>query len=101
MGRARKSVGQVRETAARYAAGAGFGASAYAPGARPTRKNFYLHQAKIDLARKILGVETETEAIDTALDLLIYGEALATGTTAMKGEEYDDVLGIGQEVPER
>lgn len=51
------------------------------------------------MAKKILGVKTETEALDSALDMLIYGEALARGTEAMLGEEYSDVLGIGQEVP--
>lgn len=68
-------------------------------GERPTRKNHYLYQSKIDLAREILGAETETEALDTALDLLIYGEALARGTEEMAGEEYHDVLGIAGEVP--
>ncbi|HEV2148964.1 MAG TPA: hypothetical protein VGR37_16280 [Longimicrobiaceae bacterium] len=68
-------------------------------GEKPTRKNHYLYQSKIDLAKEILGVKTETEALDRALDLLIYGEALATGTEAMEGEEYHDVLGIADEVP--
>ncbi len=66
----------------------------------PTRKNHYLYQSKIDLAKRILGVKTETEAIDGALDALIYGEALARGTEAMAGEEYNDVLGIGDEIPD-
>ncbi len=59
-----------------------------------TRKNFYLHQSKIDMAREILGAKTETEAVETALDMLIFGEALARGTEAMSGEEYVDVLGL-------
>lgn len=66
---------------------------------KPTRKNHYLHQSKIDMAKKILGVKTETEALDGALDMLIYGEALARGTEAMLGEEYSDVLGITHEAP--
>ncbi len=68
-------------------------------GEKPTRKNHYLYQSKIDLAREILGVRTETEALDGALDLLIYGEALARGTEEMEGEEYRDVLGIADEIP--
>lgn len=68
-------------------------------GEKPTRKNHYLHQSKIDMAKEILGVRTETEALDGALDMLIYGEALARGTEAMLGEEYSDVLGIAHEVP--
>ena len=66
---------------------------------KPTRKNHYLHQSKIDMAKKILGVKTETEALEGALDMLIYGEALARGTEAMRGEEYNDVLGIADEDP--
>ncbi|CAN5870501.1 hypothetical protein BH23GEM5_BH23GEM5_24430 [soil metagenome] len=68
-------------------------------GERPTRKNHYLYQSKIDMAKRILGAKTETEALDGALDLLIYGEALARGTEEMEGEEYNDVLGVGGEVP--
>jgi hypothetical protein len=69
------------------------------PGEKPTRKNHFLYQSKLDLAKEILGVETETAALDAALDLVIYGEALARGTEAMAGEEYHDVLGISPEVP--
>jgi len=69
-------------------------------GEKPTRKNHYLYQSKIDMAREILGARTETEALDAALDLLIYGEALARGTEEMFGEEYNDVLGIADEAPE-
>lgn len=67
---------------------------------KPTRKNHYLYQTKIDMVKEILGAKTETEAIDRALDLLIYGEALARGTEAMDGEEYVDVLGIAGEIPD-
>ena len=63
------------------------------------RKNHYLYQSKIDMAREILGVKTETEALDGALDMLIYGETLARGTEAMLGEEYNDVLDLGHEIP--
>ncbi len=66
---------------------------------KPKRKNHYLHQSKIDMAKKILGVKTETEALNGALDMLIYGEALARGTEDMLGEEYSDVLGLAHEVP--
>jgi hypothetical protein len=70
------------------------------PGEKRVRKNHYLYQSKIDLAREILGVGTETEALDRALDLLIYGEALARGTEEMAGEEYVDVLGQAEEIPD-
>jgi hypothetical protein len=74
-------------------------AAALTPGEKPRRKNYYLHQSKITMAREILGASTETEAIDAALDLVIYGEALARGTEEMEGEVYRDVLGIAAEVP--
>ena len=82
----------VREAAAAYA-------EAVAEGEKPTRKNFYLHQSKVDLAKALLGARSETEAVEAALDALIYGEALAAGTIVMAGEEYNDVLGIADEVP--
>jgi hypothetical protein len=82
----------VREAAAAYV-------TAVTAGEKPTRKNYYLHQSKIDLVRAILGAGTETEAVEAALDALIYGEALAAGTAAMAGEEYHDVLGLGSEIP--
>lgn len=72
-------------------------ATAPGRGEKPTRKNHYLYQSKIDMARSILGVRTETEALNGALDLLIFGEALAKGTEAMEGEEYHDVLGLAGE----
>lgn len=89
MAKPRKKAGKVAEAAA-----------AYAVDERPTRKNHYLYQSKIDLAKELLDVKTETEAIDVALDMLIYGETLARGTAAMKGEEYHDILGIEAEIPE-
>jgi hypothetical protein len=70
-----------------------------APTERPTRKNHYLYQSKINLAKQILGAETETETLDRALDLVIYAEALAVGTESMADQEYNDVLGIVGEIP--
>lgn len=64
-----------------------------------TRKNHYLHQSKLDLAKKVLGAKTETEALDKALDLVIYGELMAKGTERMVGEDYHDVLGLVEEIP--
>lgn len=70
------------------------------PDEKPRRKNHHLYQSKIDMAKKILGAATETEAIDGALDMLIYAEAMAKGTEEMAGEEYVDVLGIADEIPD-
>jgi len=36
------------------------------------RKNYYLDEKKIQRARAILHAKTETEAIDTALDLVVF-----------------------------
>jgi hypothetical protein len=99
--RGKRSRDAVGEAAAPHAVGPGLGAAAFDPDERPRRKNYYLYQSKIDLAKEVLGVETETEAIERALDFLIYGEALARGTRAMSGEVYhDDLFDIGSEVPE-
>jgi hypothetical protein len=70
------------------------------PEEKPKRKNHYLYQSKIDMAKKILGAGTETEALDGALDMLIYAEAMAKGTEEMGGEEYVDVLHIADEIPD-
>ena len=50
-------------------------------GPRPTR----LEQRKIDRAKRILVVATETEAIEQALDLVAFGYTLASGTRALVG----------------
>lgn len=87
----KKSAGPVvRQAAQVYAA--------LEAGAAPKRKNHYLHQQKLDLAKQILGVTTETDAIDMALDLVIYGETMALGTESMEGETYHDVLGVADEI---
>ena len=36
------------------------------------RKNYYLNENKIRRAKAILGAKTETETIDTALDLIVF-----------------------------
>lgn len=62
-----------------------------APGGRSTgrgagwvRKNMVMNQRKLDAARRALGVETETEAIDQALDFVTFGEELARGFAAVR-----------------
>ena len=56
------------------------------PGKRAgwVRKNVVMDQQKLDAARRALGVETETEAIDQALDLVSFGEELAKGFAAVR-----------------
>lgn len=48
------------------------------------RKNVVMDQRKLDAARRALGVDTETEAIDQALDLVSFGEELAKGFAAVR-----------------
>ena len=43
------------------------------------RKNVVMDQRKLDVARRALGVDTETEAIDQALDFVAFREELAKG----------------------
>lgn len=57
-----------------------------------TRKNYRLHQAKIDRARKILGTTTETETIERALDLVAFGEELRDGVDALRGANLVDIF---------
>jgi hypothetical protein len=48
------------------------------------RKNVIMDQRKLDVARRALGVETETEAIDQALDLVAFRDELAKGFAAVR-----------------
>ena len=57
------------------------------------RKNVVMDQRKLDVARRALGVDTETEAIDLALDLVVFRKELAAGFTAVRNSGgVDDVL---------
>jgi hypothetical protein len=48
------------------------------------RKNVAMDQRKLDAARRALGVDTETEAIDLALDFVAFRRELVQGITAMR-----------------
>ena len=48
------------------------------------RKNVAMDQRKLDAARRALGVDTETEAIDQALDFVAFREELASGFAAVR-----------------
>ena len=57
------------------------------------RKNVVMDQRKLDVARRALGVETETEAIDQALDFVAFREELANGFAAVRRSGgVDDVF---------
>ncbi len=48
------------------------------------RKNVVMDQRKLDAARRALGVATETEAIDLALDFVAFRREVAQGIAAMR-----------------
>ena len=48
------------------------------------RKNVVMDQRKLDAARRALGVDTETEAIDLALDCVAFRRELARGIAAIR-----------------
>ncbi len=57
------------------------------------RKNVAMDQRKLDAARRALGVATETEAIDRALDFVAFREELAAGFRAVRlSGGIEDVL---------
>jgi hypothetical protein len=57
------------------------------------RKNVVMDQRKLDAARRTLGVDTETEAIDLALDFVAFRREVAEGLTAMRrAGGIDDVF---------
>ena len=59
----------------------------------PKRKNYRLRQSQLDAARRVLGTTTETETIERALDLVVFGERLASGTARARGRAWNDVAG--------
>jgi hypothetical protein len=57
------------------------------------RKNVVMDQRKLDAARRALGVETETEAIDLALDFVAFRREITRGIAAVRRTgDVEDVL---------
>jgi hypothetical protein len=57
------------------------------------RKNVVMDQQKLDAARRALGVKTEAEAIDLALDFVTFRRDLAEGISAIRrAGGIDDVF---------
>jgi len=48
------------------------------------RKNVVMDQRKLDAARRALGVDTETETIDLALDFVAFRREIAQGIAAVR-----------------
>ncbi len=84
-GRGTRGTSRVRERAVTYAP-----EPDSAERERPIKKNLRLHQSKIDEARRVLGTSTETETIEVALDLVVFGKELAAGVRAMRGTNLVD-----------
>ncbi len=49
------------------------------------RKNLNIDQSKLDRVRDVLGAQTETEAIDQALDLVLFRDELIEGIRRIGG----------------
>jgi hypothetical protein len=64
--------------------------------ARPerwVRKNMIVDQRKLDAARRALRANTDTEAVDRALDLVAFRQELTRGIAAMrKAGPIDDAF---------
>ena len=58
----------------------------------PRKKNFRLHQSKIDRAMAVLGTRTETETIEQALDLIVFQRQLLDGIDALYGGGIQNVF---------
>jgi hypothetical protein len=50
------------------------------------RKNYYLDDRKIQRVKRILGAHTETEAINTALDLIAFREDILKSLQKVAGK---------------
>ena len=61
--------------------------SARRPGRPPrgwVRKNLHIDQRKLNVARKALGVKTETEAVDAALDAIAFRQEISEGIKSLR-----------------
>lgn len=52
---------------------------------RKVRKNLRLTQSKLSRAQRILGAETETEAVERALDLVAFRQEVIDGVRRSAG----------------
>jgi len=54
------------------------------------RKNYYLDERKIKRAKAILGASTETQAIDAALDLVVFRREILDSLEKVAGNRSPD-----------
>jgi hypothetical protein len=57
------------------------------PASPKVPKTYRLSEAKIAAVKEVLGAATATEAIETALDMVLFRKELVEGTRAMLGTE--------------
>ncbi len=55
---------------------------------RKTARTFRLTPGKVEIAQQILAAPTATDAIETALDMVIFRDELIRGTKAAFGIEF-------------
>ena len=60
------------------------------------RKNYYLDEKKIRRVRTILGAKTETEAIDAALNLVVFREEILKSLEKVAGKSGVEKVFSGQ-----
>ena len=60
------------------------------PAARKTARTFRLTPGKVETAQEILGAPTATDAIETALDMVIFRDELIRGTKAAFGIQFSE-----------
>jgi hypothetical protein len=48
------------------------------------RKNLHIDQRKLDVARRALGVKTETEAVDAVLDAIAFRQEISEGIRRLR-----------------
>jgi len=58
---------------------------------RKVSRTFRLTPGRLEAAQKILGTETATATIETALDMVVFREELSEGAEAMFGADIDAV----------
>ena len=54
-------------------------------GATKVSRTFRITEGKVEAAQKILGTETATATIETALDMVVFRQELMDGTAALNG----------------
>ena len=59
------------------------------------RKNIFIDQSKLTRVQRLLNARTETEAIDKALDQMLFGEEVMSSLTEAsgRGKKVKDLFG--------